>query len=261
MELKPVSIDPKAFPPQLQPLLHPGLVYDSSCSGAAKVWYVPQNGGIFVKQSEKGTLAQEAAMTRFFHTRQLGPPVLEYISADQDWLVTQALPGQDCISKVYLEDPKRLSQTLGQLLRILHDTDPTGCPVQNRTQIYVRTAAENHRSGRYDASLFPDNWGYRSAGEAWATVERCSEALRCDTLIHGDYCLPNILLDDWKFSGFIDVGGGGLGDRHMDLFWGIWSLNYNLKTDAYTQRFLDAYGRDQFDPQILKAIGAFEVFS
>ncbi|MDE6108094.1 MAG: phosphotransferase, partial [Oscillospiraceae bacterium] len=74
------------------------------------------------------------------------------------------------------------------------------------------------------------------------------------------YCLPNIILRDWKLSGFIDVGNGGVGDRHIDLFWGAWSLEFNLKTDQYRRRFLDAYGRDQVDESILKIIAAAEVF-
>ena len=79
-------------------------------------------------------------------------------------------------------------------------------------------------------------------------------------MIHGDYCLPNLLLEDWRFSGFIDLGNAGIGDRHMDLFWGAWSLRFNLKTDAWCRRFLDAYGRDQIDPELLRSIAAFEVF-
>ena len=121
-------------------------------------------------------------------------------------------------------------------------------------------ARENYRAGRYDSSLFPDNWGYASAEEAWAVIETNSKHLKTDTLLHGDFCLPNIMLDAWKPSGFIDVGGGGIGDRHVDLFWGSWTLNFNLKTDKYCQRFLDAYGREHFEPEMLRTIAAVEVF-
>jgi kanamycin kinase len=78
--------------------------------------------------------------------------------------------------------------------------------------------------------------------------------------LHGDYCLPNVLLDDWRFGAFIDVGNGGVGDRHIDLFWGVWTLAFNLTTDRYRDRFLDAYGRDRADEQLLPIIAAAEVF-
>jgi kanamycin kinase len=68
-----------------------------------------------------------------------------------------------------------------------------------------------------------------------------------NVLIHGDYCLPNIVMDHFSFAGFIDLGSGGIGDRHHDLYWGNWTLNYNLKTDNYKDIFLDAYGRNDVE--------------
>lgn len=84
--------------------------------------------------------------------------------------------------------------------------------------------------------------------------------LRTDTLLHGDYCLPNVIFDHWEFSGFVDLGNGGVGDAHVDLFWGAWTLTFNLKTDAYRQRFFDAYGRDKVDEEKLRLVAACEVF-
>ena len=84
---------------------------------------------------------------------------------------------------------------------------------------------------------------------------------REDVLIHGDYCLPNILLDNFSFTGFIDVGAGGIGDRHHDLLWGIWTLQFNTKSDDYKNRFLDGYGRDKIDQERFKLITAIEAFS
>jgi kanamycin kinase len=161
---------------------------------------------------------------------------------------------------MYLDDPVRLCDTTAQLLRTLHEMPAEGCPIPNRTAEYLETARHNYHCGNYDASLFPDNWGYASAEEAWAVIEDLGKYLKNDTLLHGDYCLPNIMLDNWRFSGFIDVDQGGIGDKHMDLFWGIWSLGFNLKTDAYRDRFLDAYGRDAVEEEMLRLIAAIEVF-
>ena len=84
--------------------------------------------------------------------------------------------------------------------------------------------------------------------------------LKSDTLLHGDYCLPNIMLENWRFTGFIDLGRGGIGDRHIDLFWGAWTLEFNLHTDKYGSRFLDAYGRDRVEEEMLRVVAAAEVF-
>jgi aminoglycoside phosphotransferase len=60
-------------------------------------------------------------------------------------------------------------------------------------------------------------------------------------LIHGDYCLPNVLVSQGKLSWLIDVGGTGLGDPRQDLAAGVWTLQYNLGK-GFARDFLDAYG-------------------
>lgn len=248
------------FPEEFHPLLEKYPVYDSSCSQAARVWFVDGEGGYYLKSAAKGTLKTEADMTRFFHRRGLGAQVVSHLSCEKDWLLTRAIPGEDCTFPAYLEDPKRLCDTTATLLRQLHEVDPSGCPVPNRCDVYRVTAQRNYRAGRYDAELFPGHWGFSSAEEAWRIAEENGRYLKNDTLLHGDYCLPNILLDNWRFSGFIDVDNGGAGDKHIDIFWGVWTLFFNLKTNAYYDRFLDAYGRDMVEEEMLRTIAAFEAF-
>ncbi len=131
----------------------------------------------------------------------------------------------------------------------------------NHSSDYLARVHHNHQAGFCDLTLFPEkDWGFSSPEEAWNMVETYGNYLKNDTLLHGDYCLPNILLEDWKFSGFIDVGRGGAGDRHVDIFWGVWTLFFNLKTNAFCSRFLDAYGRDRMEPELLRLIAACEVF-
>lgn len=59
-----------------------------------------------------------------------------------------------------------------------------------------------------------------------------------ESLIHGDFCLPNILAKDNKIVGFIDLGDAGIGDIRCDYAWCIWSFEYNLNTKKYTDEFL-----------------------
>lgn len=259
MKRVPCTCHLEDFPAQFHSLLSDAPRFDSSCSAQARVWYIQKDGGYFLKTAPLGALQKEAELTRFYCEKGFAPAVVSYIQTDQDWLLTEKVPGEDCLDRMYLDDPKRLCDTTAQLLRQLHETPCAGCCV-DKTADYIATARRNYAQGNYDHSLFPDNWGYKSAQEAWDGVCATAPLLQCDTLLHGDYCLPNIILKDWHFSGFVDLGAGGVGDRHIDLFWGMWSLFFNLKTDAYGQRFLDAYGRDRIEPEILRNIGAFEVF-
>ena len=255
-----ITPDLDTFPTEFHPLLKDVPLYDSSCSPEARVIFIDKDGGYFLKSAPKGTLATEAALDGYFHKKGLSASVLSYLSDERDWLLTERVRGEDCTFGKYLDNPKRLCDIIATRLRALHELDAADCPVPNRTETYLSTAAHHYRNDIYDASLFPDNWGYSSAEEAWHVLEDGKHLLEQNVLLHGDYCLPNILLDDWQFSGFIDLGNGGVGDRHIDLFWGAWTLNFNLHTDAYRTRFFDAYGRDLVDPDRLRVIAAAEVF-
>lgn len=260
MKQTPIQIDPTSIPEVFRPLLRGAQTYDSSCSEDARVLFIDRNEGYYLKSAPRGKLEQEARMTAYFHGKGLAPELLAYTSEERDWLLTAKASGTDCTDARHLNDPKRLCDTLAELLRRLHSVDASDCPVPNRMLSYRETAEQNYRAGNFDRTLFPDNWGYASAEEAWRVIQRDGHLLQTDTLLHGDYCLPNVLLNDWNFSAFIDVGNGGVGDRHIDLFWGVWSLSFNLKTDRYGSRFLDAYGRADIDTDKLRLVAAFEVF-
>ena len=259
MTLTPIQIDPSAYPRSLRPLLTDAPLYDSSCSEVARVTYIAKDNGYFLKSAPAGSLYSEAKMTHYFYEIGMAAKVLAYIMGKQDWLLTEKIPGDDCISAKYLEDPTRLCDTLAEILVRLHCTDPTGCPV-NYTKQLLAKAERNMQSGDYDKSHFPDSFGYSSEEEAWAVVEAHGHLLQEDTLLHGDYCLPNVILDNWRFSGFIDLDCAGRGDRHVDLFWVFRSLEYNLKSDKYRWRFIDAYGRDKVCEDMLRVVAAVEVF-
>ena len=260
MEKRLIDLDHSLIPAQFHGILEGAAVYDSSCSREAQVYYIQKDGGLFLKKAPKGSLQKEAALGDYFCKKGLAPEVLAYESLEEDWLLTAEGRGQDCISPMYMADPQRLCDTTAELLRMLHDTDHAGCPVPDRTADYLATAKKNYYAKAYDLELFPDNWGYATPEEAWAELEQSGKYLKADTLLHGDYCLPNILLDNWQFGSFIDLGTGGVGDRHVDLFWGVWSLQFNLKTDRYGERFLDVYGREKINTDIFRTVAAAEVF-
>lgn len=252
---------PFDLPPELERFVAGAKIFDSSCSPEARVCFIDKDGGFYLKRAALGTLEREATMTKYFHSLGLGVEVLDYTRYGEcDLMLTASAVGEDCVAAKYLDDPKRLCDTIATELRKLHEVDFTACPVKNRTAEYVATVEQNFRTGNFDTSHFPDSFGFATPEDAWRVFCEGKEQLRADTLIHGDYCLPNVMLDDWRLSCFIDLGNGGVADRHIDIFWGLWTLWFNLKTDAYYTRFLDAYGRDKINTDVLKTVAAAEVF-
>ena len=252
-----ITPDLSEFPSEFHSLFT-GKIFDSSCSPEARVYYIADKH-LFLKKSPLGTLKSEAVLTDYFGSIGLGAEVLSYISDEHDWLLTSEVKGEDLTHENYLSRPEFLAEKLGVTLKMLHSLPTDGCPV-NRTESYLKSAEYGYKNKRYDDTLFPDNWGYTSPESAWRVIEKRACELECNTLLHGDYCLPNIMFDGDCFSGFIDVGNGGIGDRHIDLFWGAWTLQFNLKTDKYNDIFFNAYGRSDIDFDRFSLIAACEVF-
>jgi len=253
---KKVQIDLRAFPAELHALLQSANIYDSSCSSEADVLYC--DSGYYIKIDQKGTLEQEAALSRLFDSRGLGVSVVDYISADRDYLVTKAAEGEDLTH--HLDDPQKVCVLLADALHRVHGAPVGNAPLSARLQRYRESAAGDPSGGYYDEFVRMDRFFVSSRQEAWEIMQENKSRLTEYTLIHGDACLPNLIADGGRFRCFIDFNLSGAGDRHIDLYWALWSLQFNLKTDRYTDYFLDAYGRACFEPDMLKVIAAFELF-
>ena len=251
---------PMWLPEEIRAIGRGAEVYDSSCSPEARVYFIDRDGGYYLKVGTANSLRREAEMTAYFYKKGLGTEILSYVSGEKDIMLSRAVAGLDCTSDIYLAEPKRLCDLLAERLRMLHELDASDCPVKDRVGEYIALAEANYHADSYNKEHFPDSFGFRSGEEAYAFLQNGKHLLGNECLIHGDYCLPNVMLDDWKFSGFIDLGAAGMGDRHIDLFWGRWTLEFNLHTDEYGERFLDAYGRDKVDEEKLRVVAAAEVF-
>ena len=253
------SLDPTTLPSDLAPYLA-GRIYDSSCSPEARVYYLDTGCGYYLKRAPAGSLAAEATMTAWYHSRGLSVEVVLYRTVgNEDLLLTVAGRGEDATHPVYLSDGRRLAILLGETLRALHEVPSDGCPVTNRNATYLSTVKEGYAAGRFDTSFLPPDI-IPTKEMAYRTFLEASTAMKSDALLHGDYCLPNLLLLDWRPTAFLDLGNGGVGDRHIDLFWGAWTLAYNLHTEAYRDTFFDAYGRDVIDQALVRAVAAAECF-
>lgn len=242
-----------SLPDGLRQWIADAALFESSGQSGARTIRIG-DGGAYLKIAERGALLHASRMQSYFADKRMAPPVLCYLSSGKDYLVTQGLTGQDGTSPNHLAEPERLSEVFGQCLRALHEVDARDCPVRDRMSDLIRQVP----NARFNRSHLEDIASY--IGEA--VLEKAPDEIACardlirsDVLIHGDYCLPNIILNDWSFQGLIDVADGRIGDRHYDLVWGLWTLNWNLKSQRYGHRFLDAYGRERIDRGRLRVCG------
>lgn len=233
-------------------------LYEHSGLSGAQTLFVDRDAGAYLKIAPHGTLARAALLQKYWAGRGLSAAVLMYLSEDRDYLVTAPVPGRDGTAAEHLARPERLCEVFGQSLRQLHGMDFSDCPVDQLGELLARVPgapASPSTGATFEQWLLDDLRpfiGEASAESAAAEIRAGEGILRRDALVHGDYCLPNILLDGWKRTGFIDVAEGGVGDRNWDIAWGLWTIHHNLKKTEYGEQFLDAYGRDAVDKDRLR---------
>lgn len=242
------------FPAEIQKIIGSNRVEtDNIGRSGALVAFIGDE--LVLKKAEKGRLYNAHLMQSFFHKHGLAPEMVYYASCDSDYLICARAEGKSAVDAEHTRKPKRLAGAMGEFLCRIHSLPICDCPVKNLTDSLYD---EFDKAARRNEGIYKHIADYvkiETISQAQSAAAKAKSALQNNVVIHGDYCLPNIMLKDFSGKHVIDVGEGGAGDRHFDLFWGLWSLSYNLKTDMYREEFLSAYGRNLIDEDLIHACG------
>ena len=159
------------------------------------------------------------------------PKVLCY-EADEDfqYLLMSRVTGKMSCDESYLEHPRKLCRLLAQAFKMLWSVDITGCPRERTIENELEEAkyrVENNLVDVDDAE--PETFGANGfenpeALLAWLQTHKPEYE---PVLSHGDFCLPNIFLQDNQVTGFIDLGATGIGDKWRDIALCHRSLKHN----------------------------------
>lgn len=160
--------------------------------------------------------------------------------SERFWLLMTAVPGRDLASSEHLT-PQQIVSLAANALRTLHAINIEDCPFDHRLDAKIALAREHLLAGLIDEEDFDDS---RLGQSAEALFEQMLAA-RPDSedlvVTHGDACLPNLLVDHGRFSGFVDCGRLGVSDRFQDLALTAHSIAYNLG-EQWVPAFFEAYG-------------------
>ena len=203
-------------------------------------------GRYFIKWAPKGSglnLAREAV--RLTWAVDFTPvPALMDQGADEagSWIVTAALPGGTAVGDRWKADPGLAVAAIGRGLRAFHDSLPIeSCPFSWSAEDRLAEARFRALAG----DLVPAFWHpiHRSLDVA-KVLDLLAMVPPIDRLVvcHGDACAPNTLLtEDGHWSGHVDLGDLGIGDRWADLAIATWSTQWNYGP-GWERPLLDAYG-------------------
>ncbi|MCA9297626.1 MAG: aminoglycoside 3'-phosphotransferase [Phycisphaerales bacterium] len=217
-----------------------------------------ERGGVpelFAKTAEVGhypSLQAEAERLRWAGAYL---PVPEVVASGADgpveWLITSALGGRDATHPDLRRDPSALTRILARGLRRFHDSTPVDdCPFDFRLPAAIGHVRARFAAGLIDAERdFHEEFAHLTPSGAVGLLESTHPQSEDLVVCHGDYCLPNILIEDGRATGYIDLGELGVADRWWDLAVATWSLTWNLGP-GHEERFLEEYGAARDDERV-----------
>ena len=165
-------------------------------------------------------------------------------------LVTEALPGRGATDPVWRADRPALVHALGQGLRRFHEAvGEEWCPFR-----FDLDHALDHVARRVDAGAIAGDFHDIHLGFTPESALVWLHATRPDdedlVVCHGDHCAPNVLLEERRVTGYVDLGELGVADRWWDVAVGAWSAGWNFG-EEHEAHFYEGYGIEP-DPERIR---------
>lgn len=235
---------PNSIKNQLQ-----NLPYDIDNTGMSGSGIFLFEAKVLKVQKDSEEAANEVQAMRWLAGRLFVPKVIEHEYKDgKSYLLMTRAAGRMACDKSYMQDPEKLTELLAQALRELWKVDISACPLDWRLDRKLKAAryyVENDlvNTENVEPETFgPDGFENPAALLEWLNTHRPAEEL---VLSHGDFCLPNIYIEDGGKFEFIDLGRTGVADKWQDI-----ALCYRSLKQNYAGKFSGEQYPD-FDPPML----------
>ncbi|MFD2328879.1 APH(3') family aminoglycoside O-phosphotransferase [Cohnella sp. GCM10020058] len=193
------------------------------------------------------TLRAEADRLAWLRGKLPVPALLDYRQlADREMLWMSEVPGIHAADASWSDRPHDVARAMAAGLRHVHALDIQDCPFDQRVQVRIREAGRRLAAGFVDADDFDSERAGCSADELFAQLLATVPPDEDLVFTHGDYTLPNVMLDEELRTGFIDWGRSGIGDRYQDIALAARSLAGDYGPSS-AEVFLSAYGLSEPD--------------
>lgn len=162
-------------------------------------------------------------------------PVPQVIAHEEEngksYLLMSKMSGEMSCDANYLEQPQLLLEALACGLKMLWEIDVQECPRVRDLDVVLKEArmrVDNHLVDLDDVELttFGED-SFESPKHLLEWLESNRPPFEA-VFSHGDYCLPNVFLENGKIKGFIDLDRAGIGDKWNDIALCYRSLKHNF---------------------------------
>ncbi len=183
------------------------------------------------------------------------PKTLAFDKKDgKNYLLMSKLTGEMACSKKHISSPKETVLALADGLKLLWEVDISAIPLPDGDKNELEAARKRIDDGGISAHI-----------DGIGDEEEIYEYLNSNkpdgekVLSHGDYCLPNVFIENGKVCGFLDLGGAGFSSKWRDIECCLWSMHYNFcelsgmpeeEMSGYEKLFFDRLGIEKDEKMI-----------
>ena len=179
------------------------------------------------------------------------PKILFHIKkGNRIYLLEERIKGIPLSDDYYMSRPCLLYSLAKEALRMLHQVDVKGLGLASTDDLILDFGWKACREGRLDFAKADKSAteGFDCFEDALSFLEK-SRPKGEDVLCHGDLCLPNILVEGDRISGFVDLGLMGVSNSYHDLailyrsvrnnFSGVYGKSYPGYQEDWLTGFID----------------------
>lgn len=222
----------------------------------ARVWRLEGRQTVYLKavapaagEAWREELERETAVLSWLAGYDVGAP--EVVDADRtgdgwDFLATVAVPGHSGAEPWPASDRAAVVDSIVRYLERLHGLPVDACPFDRRLPVRLTEArAQLEYWKSIPGWISQDRPGWTALQMEEALEKAAAASVENPVVCHGDYMLPNVILDpdSLEVNGIVDVGALGVADRYADLVAMHWSLSGGLNPqygDEGAERFMHA---------------------
>ena len=198
-------------------------------------------------EDESVSVRKQVEIMKWLQGKLPVPKVLEYEEENgKTYLLMSKIAGEMSCDDFYLERPEVLVRALADGLKMLWEVDVCDCPQARDLDAVLKEAhfqVENNLVDidNVEQDTFGEN-GFESPRDLLEWLENNRPSYE-PVFSHGDYCLPNVFLQDGQVNGFIDLGRSGVCDKWNDIALCYRSLKHNFD-GVYGGKIYEGFNSD-----------------
>ncbi len=205
-------------------------------------------------------LSNEADAMRWLHSRIAVPNVVTYTTdRETEYLLTDGIPGMSSETESCHDDKARLVEMLASVFIDLHVLPIDDCPIDRGPEQLLARGRKRVETGIVTQQMVDDQGLSGSPSEALQELVHRMPSTSKLVFTHGDYCLPNVMIQEGRVSGLIDLGYAGISDAYRDFVAADYSIARNLGRE-WVEPFFEAYGSGPLDPEKMQWYRQIQAF-